>query len=319
MLLGAGARDAAIACWALAGRACANCRGASGRARRRLPLGSAQMTSSLPLYQVDAFTNAPFRGNPAAVCLLETPRDAAWMQAVAAEMNLAETAFVSPEADGWRLRWFTPVVEVPLCGHATLASAHALWETGRADAQAPIGFATLSGRLTAERESDGWIRLDFPSLPPRSEAGAPPAGLISALGLSGVALPRVFEVPRPNANDGPSWLVELASVAALRALAPDFRALREVAGHAVIATARGEGEHDFASRFFAPKAGVDEDPVTGSAHCSLAPFWCARLGRRELAGVQLSARSGVVRVRERGARVHLLGEAVTVLRGELRA
>jgi predicted PhzF superfamily epimerase YddE/YHI9 len=127
----------------------------------------------------------------------------------------------------------------------------------------------------------------------------------------------VHEVPRPSASDGPSWLVELASVAALRALAPDARALRAVPGHAVIATARGEGEHDFGSRFFAPKAGIDEDPVTGSAHCSLAPFWAARLGRRELSGIQLSSRTGVVRVRALGERVHLLGQAVTVLRGEL--
>jgi len=276
------------------------------------------MTSSIPLHQVDAFTRVPFRGNPAAVCPLGEPRDADWMQAVAAEMNLAETAFLSPERGAWRLRWFTPAVEVPLCGHATLASAHVLWETGRAKPAETLAFETLSGRLSAERESDGWIRLDFPALPPRPEPCPPPPGLTAALGLEASAAPRVYEVPRPNASDGPSWLVELASVASLRALAPDFRALRGVPGHAVIASARAEGEHDFASRFFAPKAGVDEDPVTGSAHCSLAPFWCARLGRSELSGVQLSQRTGVVRVRTRGARVHLLGEAVTVLRGELR-
>jgi PhzF family phenazine biosynthesis protein len=276
------------------------------------------MTSSIPLHQVDAFTHVPFRGNPAAVCLLDAQRGADWMQAVAAEMNLAETAFLSPERDAFRLRWFTPAVEVPLCGHATLASAHVLWEVGRAKAAEPLAFETLSGRLSAERESDGWIRLDFPALPPRAEPCPPPAGLLAALGLETSPAPRVYEVPRPSASDGPSWLVELASVAALRALAPDFRALRAVAGHAVIASARGEGGRDFASRFFAPKAGVDEDPVTGSAHCTLAPFWCARLGRGELTGVQLSQRTGVVRVRSRGARVHLLGEAVTVLRGELR-
>jgi len=277
------------------------------------------MTSSMPLYQVDAFTRVPFRGNPAAVCLLDAPRDADWMQDVAGEMNLAETAFLSPEQGAWRLRWFTPAVEVPLCGHATLASAHVLWESGRAKPAETLAFETLSGRLSAECESDGWIRLDFPALPPRPASCPPPLGLLAALGLAASALRRVYEVPRPNASDGPSWLVELASVAALRALAPDFRALRAVEGHAVIASSRGEGEHDFASRFFAPKAGVDEDPVTGSAHCSLAPFWCARLGRSELSGVQLSQRTGVVRVRTRGARVHLLGEAVTVLRGELRA
>ena len=278
------------------------------------------MTTPPAIYQIDAFTNVPFRGNPAAVCVLAAPREADWMQAVAAEMNLAETAFVWPANGALGLRWFTPAVEVPLCGHATLASAQALWESERAPKDAPIAFDTKSGRLTAEREGDGWIRLDFPALPPRAEAcEAPPAGLLAALGIAGTAGVRVHEVPRPNASDGPSWLVLLESNAALRALAPDFRALRGVAGHAVIATARGEGEHDFASRFFAPKAGVDEDPVTGSAHCSLAPFWCTRLGRSELTGIQLSPRTGIVRVHARGERVHLLGQAVTVLRGELRA
>lgn len=276
------------------------------------------MTKPLPIHQVDAFTDTPFYGNPAAVCLLETHREAAWMQAVAAEMNLAETAFVWPEGGAFGLRWFTPTVEVPLCGHATLASAHVLYDVGRVRDDAAIGFDTLSGRLTAEREGD-WIRLDFPSLPPRAEPCAPPVGLMPALGLAVTSGARIHEVPRPNASDGPSWLVELASAAALRAVQPDFRALAGVVGHAVILTARGEGDHDFVSRFFAPKAGVDEDPVTGSAHCSLSPFWCARLGRDELTGLQLSQRTGVVRVRQRGARVHLLGRALTVLRGELSA
>jgi len=278
------------------------------------------MTKPVPIHQVDAFANEPFRGNPAAVCVLEAPRDEGWMQSVAAEVNLAETAFLWREANAWRLRWFTPAVEVPLCGHATLASAHVSWETGLAPAGATLAFETLSGRLEASREGE-WIRLDFPVLRPRSEPCDPPSGLLEALGLAGAraGAPRVHEVPRPLANDGPSWLIELASPAALRALAPDFAALRRVAGHAVIATARGEGAHDFVSRFFAPKAGVDEDPVTGSAHCTLAPFWSARLGRDELTGLQISQRSGVVRVRTRGARVDLLGRALTVLRGELLA
>ena len=274
------------------------------------------MAEPIPLHQVDAFSDVPFRGNPAAVCLLEAPREAAWLAAVAAEMNLAETAFLWPEADALRLRWFTPAVEVPLCGHATLASAHVLYETSRVPDGAPIGFETLSGRLSAQREPDGWIRLDFPALPPHAAPCDPPEGLLAALGVSARSA-RVHEIPRPRASDGPSWLVELPSPAALRAVSPDFRALRGVAGHAVLLTARGEGEADFVSRFFAPKAGIDEDPVTGSAHCSLAPFWCARLGRSELTGVQLSQRTGVVRVRQRGERVHLLGRAVTVLRGEL--
>lgn len=274
------------------------------------------MPKPLLLHQVDAFTNEPFRGNPAAVCLLDGPRDAAWMQAVAAEMNLAETAFVSPEKGVHRLRWFTPAVEVPLCGHATLASAHVLWNVGAVAARDEIRFETLSGRLTAALEGD-WIRLDFPALPPRNEPCAPPDGLLAALGVEAA---RVHEVPRPNASDGPSWLVELASEAELLALRPDFRALAAIAGHAVIATARGtDAGRDYVSRFFAPKLGIDEDPVTGSAHCSLAPFWCARIGRDALTGVQLSARTGIVRVRTRGARVEMSGQAVTVLRGELQA
>jgi PhzF family phenazine biosynthesis protein len=272
------------------------------------------MTKPMLLHQVDAFTSEPFRGNPAAVCLLDAPRDAAWMQSVAAEMNLAETAFLWPDDDVHRLRWFTPAVEVPLCGHATLASAHVLWNVGAVGPKAEIAFETLSGRLTAAPEGD-WIRLDFPALPPRSEACTPPDGLLAALGIEAA---RVHEVPRPNASDGPSWLVELVSEAELLGLRPDFRALGAIPGHAVIATAQGAGAgRDFVSRFFAPKAGVDEDPVTGSAHCSLAPFWCARLGRDALTGVQISARTGIVRVRTRGARVQMLGQAVTVLRGEL--
>lgn len=272
------------------------------------------MSKPLPLHQVDAFTHEPFRGNPAAVCLLDGPREPAWLQSVAAEMNLAETAFLWREGDAHRLRWFTPSVEVPLCGHATLASAHVLWSIGAARPGAEIAFETLSGRLTAAPDGD-WIRLDFPALPPRSEPCAPPPGLLGALG---VASARVHEVPRPKASDGPSWLVELESEADVLGLRPDFAALAGIPGHAVIATAKGtRAGRDFVSRFFAPKAGIDEDPVTGSSHCSLAPFWVARLGRSELTGVQLSARTGIVRVRTRGERVELSGQAVTVLRGEL--
>lgn len=272
------------------------------------------MSGPIPLHQVDAFTDVPFRGNPAAVCLPDGPRESGWMQAVAAEMNLAETAFVWREDDAYRLRWFTPTVEVPLCGHATLASAHVLWRVGAVPTTAPIAFETLSGRLVAAPEGD-WIRLDFPALPPRTEPCPPPAGLLEALAIASA---RVHEVPRPKAADGPSWLVEVGSETALVAIRPDFGALAALPGHAVIVTAKAAADgRDFVSRFFAPKAGIDEDPVTGSSHCSLAPFWAARLGRSELVGVQLSARTGTVRVRHHGERVDLLGRAVTVLQGEL--
>jgi PhzF family phenazine biosynthesis protein len=262
------------------------------------------------LHQVDAFSDVPFHGNPAAVCLLDAPRSEAWLQAVAAEMNLSETAFLGSQGDGFALRWFTPTVEVPLCGHATLASAHVLYETGRAKPDATLAFETRSGRLLAAREGD-WLRLDFPALPARPASA--PRELFAALG---VAAALVHEVPRLGE---PSWLLELPSPDAVAALRPDFRVLASLPGHAVIATARGDGAHDFVSRFFAPKAGVDEDPVTGSAHCTLAPYWGERLGRRELTGLQLSQRTGRVRVRWRGERVDLLGRARTVLRGELDA
>lgn len=285
------------------------------------PSGSSErairVSSPIPIHVVDAFTDVAFRGNPAAVCLIDGPREDAWLQAVAAEMNLAETAFVWREGDALRIRWFTPTVEVPLCGHATLASAHVLYELGRVSADASMVFEAPSGRLSAAREGE-WIRLDFPALPPRAQPRTPPDGLIRALGLETVRAPRaprVYEVPRPGATDGPSWLVELESAAALRAVVPRFRELLEIEGHAVILTAPGEAGADFVSRFFAPRVGIDEDPVTGSAHCTLAPFWCARLGRDELTGRQLSQRTGTLRVRHHGDRVELLGRAVTVLGG----
>ncbi|MEZ5978582.1 MAG: PhzF family phenazine biosynthesis protein [Planctomycetota bacterium] len=265
-----------------------------------------------PYLQVDAFTDRPHRGNPAAVCLLHEPRDARWMQAVAAEANLSETAFTWTEDGARRLRWFTPRTEVELCGHATLAAAHALWEHGAVEADRPIAFETLSGRLVAEREG-ARVRLDFPALPP-SEPGNAPAGLAEALRSEPVEVRRVH---RPSAPDDPSWLVVLASAEELAALAPDFDALRRIPHHGVVATAAGSGSVDFLSRFFAPRVGVDEDPVTGSAHCTLAPYWCERLGRDELLGRQISARTGEVLVRRVGDRVHLLGHAVTVLRGVL--
>lgn len=254
---------------------------------------------------VDAFADEPFTGNPAAVCLLEAVRPATWMQAVAREMNLSETAFLLAEGASWRLRWFTPGAEVDLCGHATLASAHVLWETGRLAADERARFDTASGRLEAYREGDT-IVLDFPAEP--SAAAPAPAGLVEALGVEPVAVSR-------NRMD---FLVEVADEAAVRAASPDFGRLRAVDVRGVIVTARSaSGDHDFVSRFFAPAVGVDEDPVTGSAHCCLAPYWADRLGREALRGYQASRRGGTVGVRVVGDRVHLSGRAVTVMRGEL--
>ncbi|HEY6291173.1 MAG TPA: PhzF family phenazine biosynthesis protein [Terriglobia bacterium] len=263
----------------------------------------------IEIVQVDAFTDTPFRGNPAAVCFLEVERDETWLQNVAREMNLSETAFLrltKDRRDGYDLRWFTPAAEVDLCGHATLASAHALWETGRLGADAPARFHTRSGLLTAERKSD-WIELDFPSLP-EEPATPPPSGLISALGVE----------PTYVGKSRFDYVVEVESQAKLLGLRPEFALLRKVEGRGVIVTSRSASpEYDFVSRYFAPNFGIDEDPVTGSAHCVLAPFWAQRLGRSELTGYQASARGGVVRVRLEGGRVRLSGRAVTVLKGEL--
>jgi PhzF family phenazine biosynthesis protein len=253
----------------------------------------------------DAFTAAPFAGNPAAVCLLPAPREDAWMQAVAREMNLAETAFLLRCGDEFGLRWFTPVVEVDLCGHATLGSAHVLWEEGHLDRAAEARFHTRSGLLTARCDRD-WISLDFPATPPAP--CEPPADLERALGApSRLVLKTPFD-----------YLVELESEAAVKSLAPDLGALARLGGRGVIVTSRAARPgFDFVSRFFAPAAGVPEDPVTGSAHCALGPLWGERLGKTSLVGYQASQRGGVVRVTLAGDRVLLGGQAVTVLRAEL--
>jgi predicted PhzF superfamily epimerase YddE/YHI9 len=261
------------------------------------------MVAAMRLWQVDAFTSEPFAGNPAAVCLLDRPRDDRWMQRVAAEMNLSETAFLLPEGDAYRLRWFTPAAEVDLCGHATLASAHVLFT--KKGGPGGISFLTRSGELRALRRGDG-IELDFPALPAAEEP--PPPGLLEALGVK----------PRSTHRSRFDRLLELASEESVREVRPDFRALRGVDTRGVIVTARGK-RHDFVSRFFAPAVGIDEDPVTGSAHCVLAPFWAARLGKSEMIGFQASPRGGEVRVRLEGERVFLGGRAVTVLEGELLA
>lgn len=264
---------------------------------------------AIPISVVDAFSEAPFRGNPAGVCLPPTDRDAAWMQAVAAEMNLAETAFLRPRARGeFDLRWFTPLVEVDLCGHATLASAHRLWEEGVAG-EGAIRFHTRSGILTASR-AGAEIELDFPSEPPRESP--PPPGLAEALGAPFVGT---------GVNALGDLVVEMPDERSVRNLEPDFALLERIPARGVVATAVAErpteSGYDFVSRFFAPRVGIDEDPVTGSAHCALAPFWAGRLGRDELVGWQASARGGIVRTRLDGDRVVLGGRAVTVWKGEL--
>ncbi len=258
------------------------------------------------LLQVDAFTSEPFKGNPAAVCLLDRERDDVWMQSVAAEMNLSETAFLLPRDDGFSLRWFTPVIEVALCGHATLASAHALWEENVLGASETARFHTQSGLLTASRAGE-WIELDFPAM--FEQASDPPAALLESLGVS---------VPVYVGRNRFDYLVELESEDAVRRLDPDHAQLRGVPVRGVIVTSRSANpDFDFVSRFFAPGSGVDEDPVTGSAHCCLTPYWAARLGKEEMVAFQASPRGGVVKVRLAGDRVKLAGRAVTVLRGSL--
>lgn len=263
----------------------------------------------LPIVQVDAFTDRPFAGNPAAVCLLPAPADARWMQDVAREMNLSETAFLVRQSDGFDLRWFTPAVEIDLCGHATLASAHVLWDDAHLAPETEARFHTRSGLLTADRRGD-WIELDFPAT--RAEPAAAPAGLTAAVGVT----------PRFVGRSRFDYLLEVDGEDVVRGCKPDFGALARVDARGVIVTSRAAasgGGYDFVSRFFAPRAGVDEDPVTGSAHCALAPYWTRKLGRPELIGYQASARGGTVRVRLQGDRVMLGGQAVTVLRGELTA
>jgi PhzF family phenazine biosynthesis protein len=258
-----------------------------------------------PIYQVDAFTAVPFGGNPAAVCLLDGPTDVEWMRQVAVEMNLAETAFVEPHGDDYRLRWFSPAVEVDLCGHATLATAHVLWETGRLATTRQARFHTKSGVLTAAKLGD-WIELDFPATPDSPEI--PPPGLIDALGVAPLYVGRsVFD-----------YLVHVEHEDEVRALSPDFRALASVGGRGVIVTARArETGVDFVSRFFGPQTGIDEDAVTGSAHCCLGPFWARQLGKTTFLAHQVSARGGVLRVTLDGERVKLGGQAVTVVAGTL--
>lgn len=253
------------------------------------------------IFRVDAFTDRPFAGNAAAVCCLEAPAEDAWLQAIAREMNLPATAFVQPGSDLLPLRWFSPTVELDLCGHGTLATAHVLWEEGVLPAAAAARFTTRAGRLAAERR-DEWIELDFPAEPP-TEVETPPA-LAEALNV------KLRYVGRNRLD----YLVEVDDESTVRGLSPDLARLSAVDTRGVIVTSAAHGPWDFVSRFFAPRVGIPEDAVTGSAHCGLGPFWSARLGRCELLGYQASARGGVVRVRSGGSRALIGGRAVSVAR-----
>lgn len=260
-----------------------------------------------PIQVVDAFTDTPFAGNPAAICVLPEPADEVWMQRVAVEMNLSETAFIVPAGDAFGLRWFTPAAEVELCGHATLASAHLLWETGALAADQPACFDTLSGRLTATRDG-AWITLDFPTEPAAEDDV--PAALADGLDT----------VPRWCGRNRMDYLVEVDGEGVVRGLAPDFGRLAQVKTRGIIVTARAETEGiDFVSRFFAPRHNINEDPVTGSAHCALAPYWAERLGKEDMDALQVSPRGGRLKVTNAGERVRIAGQAVTVWRGELLA
>lgn len=261
----------------------------------------------MELYIVDAFAERPFEGNPAAVVPLAGPRPADWMQAVAAEVNLSETAFFWTGRDGFEMRFFAPKAEVALCGHATLAAAHVAWETRRASVAQTIRFATQGGPLTGRRAGK-IIAIELPALP--AQPAPEPPGLARALGVQ----------PRLVARNRFDLLVLLDRESEVRALAPDLQALAELDEEGVIVTALAEGtEADFVSRTFYPKVGIPEDPVSGASHCCLGPFWGARLGRTELVGYQASARGGRVRVHLVGDRVILGGQATTVLKGELLA
>jgi PhzF family phenazine biosynthesis protein len=262
---------------------------------------------TLELHLIDAFADGPFTGNPAAVVLLPTPRPEEWMQRVAMEMNQAETAFLLRQEGGFSLRWFTPNSEVDLCGHATLASAHYLWEANHLDRGSIARFHTRSGWLTAARRDDGSITLDFPAI--ASHAAESPPDMAAALGAE----------PREVLRGSFDLLCVMNDAATVRALRPDLAAIARWDTRGVLVTAPGDVPGiDFVSRCFFPALGVPEDPVTGSAHCALAPYWRGILGRDEVVGFQASARGGTVRGTVAGDRVHLTGRAVTTLTGVLR-
>lgn len=261
---------------------------------------------TIPIFIVDTFANVLFKGNPAAVVLLEEPADADWMQKVAMEMNQAETAFVTPQEKGFGLRWFTPTVEVDLCGHATLASAHILWKLHKLSKHDHIAFQTRSGWLICTR-NEQTIQLDFPALESKPCQDAP--DLLDALHVkNGIILQNKMD-----------YMVVVSDEPTVRELKPNMQALAEIKSRGVIVTAASVNPSiDFVSRFFAPSCGIPEDPVTGSAHCALAPYWAEQLGKNPLVGYQASPRGGYVHVEVKGDRVLLRGQAVTFLKGELR-
>ncbi len=275
----------------------------------------------LTIIQVDAFTDKPFAGNPAAVCVTDTPLDEDLMRAIAAEMNLSETAFLHPDAIAgvYSLRWFTPAIEVDLCGHATLASAHVLWSEGHLPAGTTAIFNTQSGRLSAEQKANGWIELNFPAQPVQIIEKTPQ--LIQALGNQADSCIVTKSITK--------YLIEVPSESALRTMTPDFVEMKKLPLQGVIVTAAADDEgYDFVSRYFAPKVGINEDPVTGSAHTSLAPYWQAKLGKSEMLAQQVSERGGILRVScmlessntartVENNRIKISGQAVTVLKGTL--
>lgn len=262
----------------------------------------------IPIYQVDAFSNRPFEGNPACVCLMNEERDDEWLQCVAEEMNLSETAFIWARGDDFHLRWFTPVSEVKLCGHATLATAHVLWSTERLDQSETATFETLSGTLTVELNGLS-MRMDFPANPPGE--CEPPDGLLDALGVS--------DAPFIGASES-DFLIRLKSESAVRAVSPDYARLKSIDARGVIVSAESDSEdYDIVSRFFAPAFGINEDPVTGSAHTVLAPYWSGELDRNRLRAYQASRRGGSLELEMQGDRVLIGGVARTVFSGEMHA
>ena len=260
----------------------------------------------MKIYQVDAFTDEPFKGNPAAVCILSEIKDEKWMQNVAKEMNLSETAFLYKKEEGkYSLRWFTPKHEEDLCGHATLASAYVLWKTKRVNKNKDIFFDTKSGLLKANKNKE-WIELTFPTeVEEKVEA---PKQLIDTLGVH----------PKYVGKNRFDYLVEVKSEEILRNINPDFTILKNIKTRGVIVTSKSESEkYDFVSRFFAPKIGINEDPVTGSTHCCLGPYWQERLSKNNFLAYQVSNRGGSIRVRLENDKVYLGGKAVIILEGEL--